>query len=736
MTAHREPKSSGTLFAFIITGVISAIAVIFIGWSVSLIISVNSVLDEVAENVRFSEKLRGIVALMNELREELSAVSHTDDLAHIDLEDFTHRYAGLRADAALYTLPARACATDLAQLDSLTADPNNATIQMPGAAREISDRMKNGIEIAQRASSAIRTRQATLSGRLRGYWDELTWLAVAGGIMALIAAIMAIVYLVGNKRLRTAQVALRVARDEAATAARVKSDFLANISHEIRTPLNGIIGITDLLLDGELSDEQRDFVRTTRTSGEHLLTLINNILDFSRIESGKLEFEEYEVDIRVLVDDVVSLVASIAQAKRIELLSFVDVDIPSLVITDGTKLRQILLNLVGNAIKFTLEGEIIIGASLLETQKGSTTLQFTVEDTGIGIPPGRIDKIFEEFTQADPSTNRKFGGTGLGLTISSRLAQAMGGAMRVESVEGQGSTFYCTVQVGNADEVADSYIVAGEHISDLQDKGALLVSANGSKMRILQRMVGQWKMRAYPVRTMREALALLNSAGPIDVCIIDAPETGIDWYGLEERFKTVPKGQSLPLVLLASARQIEADKERIAMHFTERIAKPIRQRSLLQSVWQAVCRIQPDNDVQSSMPFASPPQNPPILVVDDNAVNRTVLIRQLRRLGYAPDVAGSGTEAIEMIRHKEYVIIFMDVQMPIMDGLEATRQILSEASQEPKPVIIALTANTADEDRKKCMDAGMSYFLSKPVSNSALKNTIERYSSFTTLAER
>ena len=531
---------------------------------------------------------------------------------------------------------------------------------------------------------------------------------------------------------KQAEIATEKARQAAEEMARMKSTFLANMSHEIRTPLNAIVGMSHLLADTTLSPEQEDYVRTIHTSSETLLDIINNILDFSKLEAGKVELDIKPLDLRTCIEEALDVVAPRAVQKGLELAYEMGDGVPHAILGDSARLRQVLLNLLSNAVKFTEKGEVVVSveARPLTSQNGNSSryeLHFAVRDTGIGIPPDRIDRIFQPFQQADPSTQNRYGGTGLGLAITRHLVELMGGRIWVESEVGKGSTFHFTIVADVVPGVRKTYL--SSPLPELRGCRVLVVDDNSTNRRILSYYLSRWDMQPVAVASPDEALTHVALGDAFDLAILDMHMPEMDGITLARKLRQHPNGRHLPIIILTSMGLSPQEMNQEGVDINAFLTKPLKPSHLFDVIvgllaGKSAAREEAPRPLFDTRMADRYPLR--ILVAEDNPVNQLVIRKILQKLGYSPRVVRTGKEVLLALEVEDFDVVLMDVQMPEMDGVEATQRIRERFGEERRPYIVALTAHALHGDREKYLAAGMDAYVSKPIRVSDLVDVLQR----------
>jgi PAS domain S-box-containing protein len=686
------------------------------------------------DGTRVDVELSGVPVMVNGRQVGLIAIYH--DITELKRAEQAVREQKQYLEAVVQNSPAAIVTIDLTSRVvawNPTAEKLFGFAADEAIGKDIDDLVANAEELHaqavkynQQASSGELVRAITQRTRKDGAWIDVEVLALPVNVEGHQVGTIVIYHDISE---------LVRARQAAESANLAKSAFLATMSHEIRTPMNAVIGMSGLLLDTPLQEEQREYAEIIRASGDALLTIINDILDFSKIEAGKMELESQPFDLRECVEGALDLVAGPAFEKGIDLAYTIEDGVPTSILGDVTRLRQILLNLLTNAVKFTETGEVVLAVAArpltVRSLPGASTpgraeweIRFSVRDTGIGIPPERMGRLFQSFSQVDASTARRYGGTGLGLAISKRLCELMGGAMGVESQVGVGTIFNFSLRtrIPEGEAVPVRRDLRGMQ-PPLEGKRLLVVDDNETNRLILARQTQKWGMESRPTGSPGEALEWIRRGDPFDVAILDMHMPEMDGLALAGEIRKVRDPQALPLLLFTSLGRREAGEA--AIRFEAHLTKPIKPSQLFDALVGvfagpaeparagAAARGVFDGRMAESHPLR-------ILLAEDNAVNQKLALRLLQQMGYRADVAGNGIEAVDALDRQSYDVILMDVQMPEMDGLEASRQICQRWAADERPRIVAMTANAMEGDREMCLQAGMDDYITKPIRPDAL----------------
>ncbi len=641
---------------------------------------------------------------------------------------FEERLARVEAAMQGMIREADAIFTDFELDEDERAGTRMATMDRKYAeAARVTSELRHGVSEIQKDVFAS---QLALAASLK----KFEWL-LAGGILLIVGAVTVYGHKLARKivadqeKIERANADLSQAKETADRASLAKSQFLANMSHEIRTPMNAVIGLSGLMLETSLDEEQKEYAQTLSRSADSLLSLINDILDFSKIEAGKLEIDNQEFDLATTLEDVVDLLAPRANEKKIELVYEIAPEVPCYLEGDPGRLRQVLVNLANNAVKFTETGEVVLQVQKLRDDGLFTELLFSVRDTGIGIPADRVDAVFDSFSQVDATTTRKYGGTGLGLAISKRLVELSGGRVWLESEPGVGSCFYFSLSL---ERQTNPQPVQLAPVEELANKRVLVVDDNETNRKLLVKLLEPLDLHCIEAASGQEAQALLATEDTFDAAILDYMMPGMDGIQLAAWIRDEPHLARLKLILLTSLSQRGSLGEAKGIGFDAFLTKPVKPSQVYDTLRVLFERSRAEeprarSEILNAFNLPSENRNRRILLAEDNPVNQMVTRRMLDKIGLRVDVVSNGSQALEALKATRYDVVLMDCMMPVMDGYEATRMIREFEGSSRHTTIVAMTASAMKGDRERCLEAGMDDYLSKPVKLTTLTSMLETW---------
>lgn len=711
----------GPLFQFLkkhTVKIASVLLVIFIVWCGYIVIKVQESRENIGE-------LGYVMYSLNQLSENVMQVGQLADNDTVNTEEETRQFLQEKKAriefliSELSTNEMTDVSEEMNTLDSLLFSYSwdsitDEVLRLPDAQRIY----LSSLEVIDHAKNKAGFSFFLIGSVMDPMWFRLYFIIAITCLLGIVMTILV-------KKQRDSIQQIEEARIKAESATRMKSEFLAVMSHEIRTPLNAVIGMSDLLLETRLDEEQKDYAETIIKGGDNLLSVINDVLDYSKLEAGHMELDEEPFNLPELIGDVLDLMAIKAGEKEIELLYFIEEGVPTDIISDKGRLRQVLLNLVGNAIKFTDDGEVALFVDVSDEPE-SSQLIFSVRDTGIGIPTEKLNKLFKSFSQMDSSTTRKYGGTGLGLVISKKIVNLMGGDIWVKSESEVGSTFYFTIKLDPADIQSSTQENLGVN---LDRRRVLLVDDNSTNLKILEKQCAKWKMKTVSFQDPAMALSHLEKGNRFDLAIVDMQMHGLDGVQFIRKSKNTDAGHALPAILLTSlgiTNIPEAGQE-----FDRVLQKPVGEKSLKKAVADVLenTRSIEKRDHVPTLPEhqngTSANEGVRILIAEDDPINQKVASKIFKKLGYEVDLASDGKKVLAVTHRKDYHIIFMDIQMPGMDGYETTKRIRERLNENT--VIIAMTAHALEDVRERSIQAGMDDFMTKPVQLKSIQNILDKW---------